>query len=88
MILINKKNKIIKIFGGKLKLKKQLKTLGLGLVLGTSIIAMVRCSSTETGSGTSNTSREDEVNAMLTEVVSNLGEEIDFEEAYLNKYMQ
>ena len=49
---------------------------------------MVRCSSTETGSGTSNTSREDEVNAMLTEVVSNLGEEIDFEEAYLNKYMQ
>ncbi|MCR1822642.1 hypothetical protein [Terrisporobacter muris] len=68
-------------------MKKQLKTLGMGLVLGTTLMTMVGCSSTE--SGTSNiTSREDEVNAMLTEVVSSLGKEIDFGEAYLNKYMQ
>lgn len=66
---------------------KQLKNLGI-VVIGSVILFVAGCSSTEDMSnGSSDMTREQEINAMLTEVVGSLGSKIDFGEGYINKYM-
>lgn len=67
-------------------MKKQIKTLGMGLILGATMITVVGCGSTSTDDIVDETIRAEKVESMVVGTAKGIGEVTDFSETYMAEY--